>query len=103
MKQHTKEEIFRKGQALSCPIAPINSAEDLLSSEQLNARDFFVETEHPRAGRFTVPSSPYRFSKSPLRWERPAPLLGEHNEDVLCNRLGYTREDLVKLRETGVI
>jgi len=103
MKQHTKEEIFRKGQALSCPIAPINSAEDLLRSEQLNARDFFVEIEHPKAGRLTVPSSPYRFSKSPLTWEHPAPLLGEHNEDVLCERLGYTREDLVKLRETGVI
>ncbi len=64
MMKHSKEEIFRKGQALSCPIAPIFSAEDVVESEQFNTRDFFVEMDHPEAGSVRFPSSPYRFSKS---------------------------------------
>ncbi|MBW2062762.1 MAG: CoA transferase [Deltaproteobacteria bacterium] len=102
--EHTKEEIFRKGQALSCPIAPVNSAEDVVRSEQLEARGFFVEMEHPEAGRITrFPTSSYIFSKTPWRLARPAPLLGEHNEEIYRRRLGYAEEDLMRLEQDGAI
>ena len=89
MKKHTKEEIWKKAQALSCPITPINSAEDVVKSEQMNARGFFEEIEHPEAGRLKMPARPYHFSKTPCVLERAAPLLGEHNETIYCERLGY--------------
>lgn len=101
--KHTKEEIFRKGQALSCPVSPCQSAEDLVNSEQLEARNFFVENEHPMLGRLKFPSSPYRLSESPWRTERSAPLLGESNEEVYCGRLGYSKEDMERLKQDGVI
>jgi crotonobetainyl-CoA:carnitine CoA-transferase CaiB-like acyl-CoA transferase len=100
---HTKEEIFKKGQALSCPVSPCQSAEDLFKSEQLAARKFFVELEHPELGPIKFPTSPYRFSESPWLFKQWAPLLGESNEAVYCGRLGYTKEQLEKLKHHGVI
>ena len=103
MKKHTMEEICRKGQALSCPIAPVNSAEDVVKSEQMYSRGFFSEVEHPEVGEIKMPAIPYHFSKTPVKLERAAPLLGEHNETIYCERLGYDRERLRELAEAGVI
>lgn len=103
MMAHTKEEIFRRGQALSVPLGPVKTAEDIVNSEQLEERGFFKEIDHPTAGRLKYPGAPYVFSKTPWRAERPAPLLGEHNELIYCQQLGYTSHDLAKLAEAGVI
>ncbi|MFH1629864.1 MAG: CoA transferase [Pseudomonadota bacterium] len=101
--QHTKEEIFRKGQALSCPVSPTKSAEDLVNSEQLKVRGFFAEVTHPILGRLKMPTSASRFAESPWRFERPAPLLGESNKEIYCERLGYKKEELEILKTEGVI
>ncbi|MDP9238052.1 MAG: CoA transferase [Chloroflexota bacterium] len=56
-----------------------------LDDEHARARGFFVEVEHPELGRtITYPGAPYRFSETPWRIERRAPLLGEHTEEVLA-------------------
>ena len=101
--KHTKEEIFRQGQALSCPIAPVNTAEDIYHSEQFKARNFFVDLEHPAVGKIPFPSSSFRFSKTPWKLMQAAPLLGEHNEVIYGDRLGYSKEELSNLRNQGVI
>jgi crotonobetainyl-CoA:carnitine CoA-transferase CaiB-like acyl-CoA transferase len=103
MKNYTREEICSRAQALSCPITPINSSEDVVNSEQMDARGIFVEMEHPVAGALKIPSAPYQFSRSPWRLERAAPALGQHNEKIYCERLGYSREELMELRSSGVI
>ena len=103
MKNYTREEICSRAQALSCPIAPINSSEDVVNSEQMNARGIFVEMEHPEAGRMKIPSAPYQLSKTPWALERAAPLLGQHNQKIYCERLGYDGEDLRELENAGVI
>ena len=103
MINHTKDEIYHRAQALSCPIGAVSTAEELLHSEQLKARDFFADVDHPQIGRIKFPTAPYRFSRTPWRLERPAPLLGEHNEGIYCDRLGYSREDLARMRTAGTI
>jgi len=103
MMAHTKDEIFREGQAFSVPVGPVMTAEDIVNSEQLKERGFFQEVEHTVAGKIKHPGVPYIFSGTPSSIERPAPLLGEHNELIFCQRLGYTRQDLVRLRQAGVI
>ena len=100
---HTKEEIFRKGQALSCPIAPVSTAEDIYHSEQFKARNFFVDMEHPAVGRLPFPSSAFRFSKTPWKLMQAAPLLGEHNEAIYGRLLGLSKEELAALKQGGVI
>jgi len=101
-EQH-KEEIWHGDQQRGIPMAAVYTVEEVLNSEHMKAREFFVEIDHPEAGRLTYPSGLYRLSDTPVRFERPAPLLGEHNEKVYCDRLGYSQEDLVKMRESGAI
>jgi len=104
MNDKKKEDVFRKGQALSVPVAPINSSKEVVESPQFNARKFFVEMEHPVAGKINkFPSSPYRFSKTPWDIDRPAPLLGEHNEIIFGKRLGLSKEELENLKKSGII
>lgn len=103
MRQHTVKEVCTKGQSLSVPISPVSSPEDVAISEQLNSRGFFAEVEHPVAGKLKVPARPCHFSKTPFALERAAPLLGEHNEIIYRQRLGYDRQELRALQGTGVI
>lgn len=70
-------------------IAPVANVADVLASPQLAARGFFIDVEHPQAGRTVRYPGPFAvFSQTPLRPPRPAPRLGEHNEEVLGAELG---------------
>ncbi len=101
-KTQKKEELFHKLQANAISGVPVNTSEDLVKSPQLECRGFFAEVNHPSAGKLKYPTAPYKFSKTPSRIER-APLLGEHNEAIYCGQLGYSKEELVKLKESGII
>jgi crotonobetainyl-CoA:carnitine CoA-transferase CaiB-like acyl-CoA transferase len=102
--KYDSEDLFFKIQAQGAACAPICSAEQVFKSPQTKARDFFAEIEHPAAGALMYPGLPYRLPPaiSPRR-NHAAPLLGQHNEEVYCNRLGYSKQDLVKMKEAGVI
>ena len=102
-QQYTTEEVFNMGQAAGVPIGPAYNAEEVVNSPHLKIRDYFVEIDHPEIGMTKYPSAPYKFTKTPWRIVRRAPLLGEHNEDILCGRLGYTKQDLVKFMQAGII
>lgn len=101
-KERTQDEAFHTCSQWRIPCAPVTSPGDLIEDPHFKARDFWVEAEHPEAGRLTYPGAPYRMSLTPWRPGR-APLLGEHNEDVYCGMLGYSTDDLVRLREVGII
>ena len=103
MIHHTRDEIYHGGQALGCPIAPVNSAAEVRETPQIKERRFFVEMEHPEAGKLPYPSAAYKLSETPWRASRAAPLLGEHNHEIYCGRLGYTPEDLVRMHDAGII
>jgi crotonobetainyl-CoA:carnitine CoA-transferase CaiB-like acyl-CoA transferase len=98
----TREEIYHRTQAEGSPSGPVRSVAEVREWEQARAREFFVEIDHPEAGKQVYPSAPYRLSKTPWAGTR-APLLGEHNEEVYCDGLGYSREDLSRLAAAGVI
>jgi crotonobetainyl-CoA:carnitine CoA-transferase CaiB-like acyl-CoA transferase len=97
------EELFSKIQAEGTAGAPIYSAEKVFTSPQSKARDFFAEIDHPRAGKHMYPGLPYKLRISPPGGNVGAPILGQHNEEVYCGRLGYSKQDLVKLKEAGII
>ncbi len=101
--ERTREEVADAADARRVPCRPLNTVEDVVHSKLMAARDYFEEVDHREAGTVTLPGAPYILSRTPWNIGRPAPLLGEHNEEVYCSRLGYTREDLVKLRADGAI
>jgi len=98
-----KQEFFREAQAERVPAAPVNTVEDVVRSDHLAARRFFVESDHPVAGTLQYPGPVMKLSQTPPDTGGRAPLLGEHNEEVLCGRYGYDSEDLSKMKSTGVI
>jgi len=104
LMQHTKEEIFKTLQDARVPTAPIRTVDELLHDAHMQEREFFVEMEHPAAGKLkSYPGVCYKYSETAYRPKHPAPLLGEHNEAVYCQQLNYTREDLSRWKQEEVI
>ena len=101
-KERTKDEIFHTCAEWRIPCTPVSSPEELLNDPHYKARDFWVEVDHPKAGRLTYPGAPFKMLETPWQAGR-APLLGEHNEEIYCGQLGYSEEDLVRLSQGGVI
>jgi len=102
-QQHDKNELYHRGQTEGCPIGPVWSPQEIFHSAQAGARDYFTEIEHPCAGSQFYPSLPFKLSQTPSRVRRPAPLLGQHNEEIYCQRLGYSRQELIRMTQAGII
>ena len=100
--QNTKQEAMEKSQAEGYLAGAINTMEDVFNDPHLAARNFFVEIDHPVTGPLKYPGPPFLMSETPWKPGR-APLLGEHNREVYCDRLGFSGNDLVRMREQGVI
>jgi CoA:oxalate CoA-transferase len=103
VKHYKKDELFQQLQEKTLAAAPVNTSEDLVHSAQMESRGFFAEVEHPEAGKLKQPTVPYKFSNTPSKVKRAAPLLGQHNEAIYCRLLGYSKEELVKLKESGIV
>ena len=73
---------FEDFQSQRLAASPINSPRAFLEDEQTQHRGFVTEVNHSYLGRHQFPGDPYKFSESPWRIERGAPLLGEHQNEV---------------------
>ena len=102
LETRTQEELYHGAQELRIPFGKVMDAGQILDHPHLRSRKYFVDIEHPATGRITYPGAPFRFGDIPYRVDR-APLLGEHNREIYCGRLGYSREELVQLRQLGAI
>jgi len=102
-KDYTKNDIYHDGQKRGIPIAACLTPGEIVNSEQLKHREFFSEIEHSVVGKTTYPKAGYKLSKTSWEGRRAAPLLGEHNEAIYHQRLGYDKQELVRLKTWGVI
>ncbi|HWO93831.1 MAG TPA: CoA transferase, partial [Dehalococcoidia bacterium] len=101
--QRTKQEVYEMALARGVPCFPVNSMAEVVGSRQFRFREYFREVEHPVAGRVVQPGPAIRFGSTPWQVRRPAPTLGQHTAEVICDELGYTRDELVMLRRTGAV
>jgi crotonobetainyl-CoA:carnitine CoA-transferase CaiB-like acyl-CoA transferase len=100
---HTRKEILKEAVKRGMSVCPLSSMEDLLNDENLKARNFWVEIEHPELeAHITYPSQFIRSSEGVFGMRSRAPLVGEHNEEVYSD-LGLYQQDLSILKEAGVI
>ena len=100
----TKAEIMSRTHAQGWAIAPVNTVADIAHDEQLAARDYYQQVEHPGLDRSLTLIGPFaKLSGTPAPPGRRAPMLGEHNADILQGELGLSGEELVALEAAGVI
>ncbi len=102
LAERTKQQAAEEGQAMDIAVTPINTPKDVVNDKHLRERGFWIEIDHPVTGRLTYPGAPIDMGEGGFKVRMPAPLLGQHNKEVY-GKLGYTGEDLVRLRERGVI
>lgn len=96
-------ELYHRGQEWGMPFGVVQEPHDLVGCEHLKARDFWRDVDHPVAGRITFPGMPFKMSKTPGSIRAPAPLLGQHNDEVYQNRLGLRSDQLAALHEQGIV
>jgi crotonobetainyl-CoA:carnitine CoA-transferase CaiB-like acyl-CoA transferase len=101
--EHTKKECVEAAQMAQANCSPMNTMEEVVNDSHLRERGFWTEIDHPVTGKLTYPGRPFLAKDMPWLIRRPAPLLGQHNEEIYCGKLGYSKKDLVKLKETGCI
>lgn len=102
-RHYTKEELYEEGQRRRISVTPINTAGEFVESPQTKARELFVEMHHSVVGKYLQFAGVPRLKECPGAINRPAPLLGEHNDEIYRGELGLTSDDLVALRSSGVI
>jgi crotonobetainyl-CoA:carnitine CoA-transferase CaiB-like acyl-CoA transferase len=101
--QRSKAEVVSTLADGGVPAAPVNNVAEMVADPQIQAREMFVELEHPIYGPVTITGTPLKLSETPGRVERLPPLPGEHNEAIIVDLLGHSREDLVRWQAEGVI
>jgi crotonobetainyl-CoA:carnitine CoA-transferase CaiB-like acyl-CoA transferase len=101
---HTKAELFEGAVKRRILLFPVATTRDIMQNTQLQARGYFRQVFHPDLSTpITYPGPFVRASATPLALRRLAPKIGEHNAEIYHHDLGLTREELVRLREAGVI
>ena len=99
-------ELMKELQENKVPAGAVVNGKQLLFDPHLKARGFFETiSHHVTTGIPTLPypSRPWKMSKSKVMGSNPAPIMGEHNEQVICSLLGNTNEHLKSLENEGVV
>ncbi len=85
------------------PCAPINDLAQVFADPQVRHRGLRIELPHPGAGTVPLVANPIRLSETPIRYEAPPPLLGQHTDAILHERLGFDQAAIADLRRRGVV
>ncbi len=88
---------------LRIPCGPINTLDRVFADPQVLFRRMVAEVPHPTAGTVKMVASPMKMSETPCEIRRHPPLLGEHTEEILRQRLELDTAQIRSLKETGVI
>jgi len=89
--------------AVGLPIGPVHNAQEIFDDPQVAARRLLIDVPDPVLGSVKLVGPVAKLSSSPEPLTGPAPRLGEHNEEVLAEILGYTNEQVDRLKVDGVI
>lgn len=86
------------------PHSPVNTIEKIIDHPQVKARNMIVETDDKSGGTIRVAGNPIKMSSiSEEKSRKPVPEIGENTVEILSDLLGYTEEQIAKLKEDGVL
>jgi len=81
----------------------VNNVAEMVAAPQVQAREMFVEYDHPTYGPLKVTGTPLKLSETPARIDRLAPLPGEHNDEIFGELLGHSKEEMAQWKADGAI
>jgi len=99
----TSDYWLERLQARRIPCARVNTLDQALADEQVLARNMVVELKHPEGGSTRGPGNPIKLSRTGEESYSPAPLLGQHTNQVLASLLGYSEDRIGSLKAQGVV
>ena len=99
--RHTKAELLEMALEHRIPLAPVRGFDEVRNDPSLES--LFTEVFRPDTGPVALPGPPHTLSGAAASATRPAPMLGQHNSEVYCGELGFTREEVAQLYRTGII
>jgi formyl-CoA transferase len=102
-KTRTVAEWLRLCAENDVPAGPVNTVDKVYEDPQALARGMLVEMPHPTIGTVRLGGSPMNLSATPVEMRLPPPLLGEHTNEILTERLGYDDRKIENLRNDGVV
>lgn len=103
LSSNTQKYWLEKLQALRIPCAPVYNLQQALHDEQVLSRNMIVEVEHPLGGSAKMPGNPIKLSETYEDTFSPPPTLGQHNQEIYKDLIGLSDEELVSLKENGII
>jgi crotonobetainyl-CoA:carnitine CoA-transferase CaiB-like acyl-CoA transferase len=98
-----KQELVERGQALGVPCAAVNQPAEFAFDPQTEARRFFSASTHPYLGPYPAPGVFFRSDQPLAVRARPAPLLGEHNQQVYVDQLGHDPAEVERWKGAGLV
>ncbi len=101
--ERTKMDAWKEAQQHRVLSAPLDDLAEVAADGNKRGRGFWTRIERPHVGVIEHPGRPVVMEATPWRMRRPAPTLGEHNEEVYRGMLGYSSAELVQLRQNNVI
>jgi crotonobetainyl-CoA:carnitine CoA-transferase CaiB-like acyl-CoA transferase len=102
-RQKTKAQWIALLEEAKVPCGPINNVKEVLENEQILSRHILQSVKHPTIGNLELIASPMNLSKTPTEIRLPPPLLGQHTEEILGERLGLSHAEIDTLRSKGII
>jgi formyl-CoA transferase len=100
--QRDKTDVFHTLAKAVIPCAPILDTMEALTDPHFTQRGMIFDAEHPKRGKHKMLGMAVKMSKSEMEY-RPAPSLGQHNEEVLNELFGYSPEKVAELKDEGII
>jgi crotonobetainyl-CoA:carnitine CoA-transferase CaiB-like acyl-CoA transferase len=101
---HTKAELYDGAVKRNIILYPLANAEDIISNRQLQTRGYWTQVDHPELKTsITYPGAFVKASKTQCGVFQRAPLIGEHNENIYMKELGFSKAELLMLKQAGVI
>ena len=98
-KHHTKAELEEIFDEAGIPCGPVLNMKEAIEHPQIQAREMMVHMEHPTIGEMYFQGCPVKLSKTPPSIDTPAPLLGQHNQEIFH----LDDETYAKLKDEGVL
>jgi len=103
LENMTRDETVNFFVELGLPVAPILYSSEATKDPHVIARDMIKEVQHPKLGKIKVMNFPIKLSENTAEVLSAAPLLGQHNKEILVKYLGYTEDQVTPLLKEGVI